>query len=189
MLLLSAIFGVSLGAGGSLLSAYTRLPAGPAIVLVGTGIFLVSMLFAPERGAVSRYYRERQFRQRMQDQETLLHVFLLISELNTEPSRAGDTPPDSVRRLQEIGYLEPQSTELPLQLTDAGLKRGQELWQSPRLWEIFMDEHAELVGHYSHFDRETLQNQLPPVMLKNLQTQLTQQESQALASLKEGPND
>ena len=64
MVLLSAAFGAISGAVGSVLSAlYRGAPTGPMIVLVATAIFVVSVLFAPERGVVARY-RSRRRRQR-----------------------------------------------------------------------------------------------------------------------------
>ncbi|MDJ0974448.1 MAG: metal ABC transporter permease [Planctomycetota bacterium] len=64
MVILSAIFGAVSGAGGSLLSAlYARAPTGPMIVLVATAIFIVSILFAPDRGILARY-RSRKRRRR-----------------------------------------------------------------------------------------------------------------------------
>ncbi|HYT95237.1 MAG TPA: iron chelate uptake ABC transporter family permease subunit [Gemmataceae bacterium] len=63
MLCLSAVFGLAASVIGILLSArYARLPAGPTIVLVGTTLFLASALFAPQRGGVARWLRQRWFR-------------------------------------------------------------------------------------------------------------------------------
>ncbi len=64
MVMLSAVFGAVSGAAGSVLSAlYRGAPTGPMIVLVATLIFVISLLFAPERGVIARY-RSRKARQR-----------------------------------------------------------------------------------------------------------------------------
>lgn len=56
MLYLSAGLGVLTGAIGTFLSAhYANLPAGPIIVLVGAGFFLVSAIIAPRRGLIARW--------------------------------------------------------------------------------------------------------------------------------------
>jgi manganese/zinc/iron transport system permease protein len=63
MVMISAFFGVAVGAIGTAISAtYSGLPAGPTIVLVGTALFLVSVLFAPRRGAVARALDQARFR-------------------------------------------------------------------------------------------------------------------------------
>jgi manganese/zinc/iron transport system permease protein len=60
MMPLSCGMGVIMGAVGTWLSAeYANLPAGPAIVLVGTGLFLVSALLAPRRGLIARWFQAR----------------------------------------------------------------------------------------------------------------------------------
>ncbi|SEJ84153.1 manganese/zinc/iron transport system permease protein [Deinococcus reticulitermitis] len=51
MLLISAVFGALSGVIGALISAsITNLPTGPVIVLVASGLLLLSLLFAPRRG-------------------------------------------------------------------------------------------------------------------------------------------
>ncbi|HEY0970702.1 MAG TPA: iron chelate uptake ABC transporter family permease subunit [Gemmatimonadales bacterium] len=61
MVLLSAAFGAASGMGGAVASAATRgLPTGPTIVLVATGFVLVSLLAAPRRGLLWKWWRRRQ---------------------------------------------------------------------------------------------------------------------------------
>jgi manganese/zinc/iron transport system permease protein len=61
MVFLSAAFGAASGVGGAVASASVRgLPTGPTIVLVATGFVLVSILFAPRRGLLHRWWRRRQ---------------------------------------------------------------------------------------------------------------------------------
>jgi ABC-type Mn2+/Zn2+ transport system permease subunit len=56
MLALAVFFGLATGAIGTLLSdRYEKLPAGPIIVLTGSGIFLVSMLLGTRRGIIARW--------------------------------------------------------------------------------------------------------------------------------------
>ncbi|WP_455389328.1 metal ABC transporter permease, partial [Petrachloros mirabilis] len=45
----SVIIGVSCSVGGVLLSAWWDVPSGPAIVLLSTMLFFVSVLFSPKR--------------------------------------------------------------------------------------------------------------------------------------------
>jgi manganese/zinc/iron transport system permease protein len=46
-------------------AAAPDLPTGPIIVLVATGAFTLSLLFAPLRGAVAGVIRQRRFRARI----------------------------------------------------------------------------------------------------------------------------
>ncbi|MCL4869865.1 MAG: metal ABC transporter permease [Anaerolineae bacterium] len=54
MLVASAIGGFS-GVAGVYLSYYINIASGPAVVLVATGIFILTFLFAPRRGLLWRY--------------------------------------------------------------------------------------------------------------------------------------
>ena len=75
MLVISAVFGLGIGALGTLASAqYSMLPAGPVIVLVGTAVFLFSLCFAPKRGIVARVLAERHFRTKTADQSLLRDI-------------------------------------------------------------------------------------------------------------------
>jgi len=49
MTMLSVVIGTLCGAGGVLLSAAFDLPSGPAIVLLTTAVFILSVLFSPKR--------------------------------------------------------------------------------------------------------------------------------------------
>lgn len=61
MLFLSALFGIVTGCIGTILSAmYANLPAGPIIVLVGSGLFLLSAIVAPRRGIIARWRTSKQ---------------------------------------------------------------------------------------------------------------------------------
>lgn len=61
MLLLAAAFGAFGGAGGALLSSLQRgLATGPLIVILLSAVFVVSLLFAPERGLLPAVRRRRE---------------------------------------------------------------------------------------------------------------------------------
>ena len=55
LLFIAGTFGLVTGLIGTIFSAmFAMLPAGPIIVLTGSVIFLISMLFGPRRGAIAR---------------------------------------------------------------------------------------------------------------------------------------
>jgi manganese/zinc/iron transport system permease protein len=73
MLALAALFGVTAGVAGTLVSANVeRLPAGPTIILTASGLFLLSLLLAPRRGALARWLAQRNFRLRLERGEVAL---------------------------------------------------------------------------------------------------------------------
>ncbi len=72
MVTLSALIGAASGAAGALISATTRgLATGPVVVLVATGVVLVSLLVAPGRGLVWQVLSSRRARARISDGRVL----------------------------------------------------------------------------------------------------------------------
>ncbi len=74
MILLSAILGGCSGVLGTILSALPSsqgLPTGPMIVMAATAVFVVSVLFAPRRGAVARVWRMLRTREKVQRENLL----------------------------------------------------------------------------------------------------------------------
>jgi manganese/zinc/iron transport system permease protein len=79
MVLLAGFFGAMAGLLGAVTSSQVaKLPTGPTIVLYMSGIVLLSLLLAPERGIVSRMRQRR--RQRVQFAAEALLVHLLNHE-------------------------------------------------------------------------------------------------------------
>ncbi len=77
MVLLASCIGAISGVAGSLASAYVpRLPTGPVIVVVSSGILIVSLLFAPQRGLVWALLRERAVAARIRRENLLKDLWL-----------------------------------------------------------------------------------------------------------------
>ncbi len=82
MVLLSGTFGALVGVLGAITSAQVaQLPTGPTIVLYMSGVVLVSLMIAPERGVVAQLRRRR--RQRVQFAAEVLTIHLLNHESGT----------------------------------------------------------------------------------------------------------
>jgi manganese/zinc/iron transport system permease protein len=70
MLLLSGLFGTAAGVTGTLMTiVHVRVPTGPAIILVASAVFLLSLLLAPRRGLIARAWRQRSLRAELQPPE------------------------------------------------------------------------------------------------------------------------
>ncbi|MGO4371361.1 metal ABC transporter permease [Paenibacillus sp. 2TAB19] len=75
MVILSGIFGAASGAIGTLFSAsVSNLPTGPVTVLAATVVFVLSILFGPQRGLVAkRLMRQRAKERFAQEREITIH--------------------------------------------------------------------------------------------------------------------
>ncbi len=72
MVALSALIGAASGAGGALVSAAQRgLATGPVVVLIATGVVLISLAIAPERGLLWQALAARRARARISDRRVL----------------------------------------------------------------------------------------------------------------------
>lgn len=65
MLLLAALLGVAAGVAGTALSTTSSVPAGPSVVAIAAGLFLLSLLFAPRRGVLARWAQARRDRREL----------------------------------------------------------------------------------------------------------------------------
>ena len=184
ILALSAGFGLATGALGTLATARFSLPSGPVIVLVGTTIFLGSMLFAPRRGLIARVWSDYGYRRKIADQSVLKILYETCEPSIPQliPVRFGDillkkawrhsTLSAVINRLKKKGYLSRDSQQAGILLTNAGLKRSSEVTRAHRLWELFLTEHAETAGNFADLDSESLDERLPRELIDELESKL-----------------
>lgn len=187
MLLLAALFGMFVGAVGTLLSSrYSHLPAGPIIVLVGTAVFLVSVLAAPRRGALARWLAQVRFRWLLAEQ-ALLRVLFDLAEPHLPERR-----PVSLTDLRQLKPWSPAQLRPLLstatraglvdavaadtwRLTEAGLRRAAHVAHNHRLWKLFLTEYADTAGSVIDLDAESLEARLPEDVRDELDARLRQQ--------------
>ncbi|HLV26945.1 MAG TPA: iron chelate uptake ABC transporter family permease subunit [Gemmatimonadales bacterium] len=78
MVLLSAVFGALSGLVGAIVSAVTPgIPTGPSIVLVATGVVVVSIALAPGRGLVWQAARHARNRRQLRTETVLTDLYAL----------------------------------------------------------------------------------------------------------------
>lgn len=117
MVSLSALFGALSGVLGAFFSStITHLPTGPTIVLVVSGIVVVSLFLAPNRGLLWRWLRNRRNAQQLKLDAVLLDVYALAAQhspmthphaeavLNVMNEMSAKTE-RSLERLSELGLV------------------------------------------------------------------------------------
>ncbi|MFP3359215.1 metal ABC transporter permease, partial [Planococcus sp. SIMBA_143] len=120
MVIVAGTIGALSGMLGTLLSSMAnRLPTGPVIVLAATAIFLISLIFAPNRGLVSKglkLYRIRKIVARetvlqtmydLSEEASITNNKLLFSkeELLSRRKMAVRKLDSNLKRLQKEGYV------------------------------------------------------------------------------------
>jgi len=178
MLLLAGGFGMAAGLLGT--KAGHGLPAGAAIVLTASTLFVLSLLFAPQRGVVARLKAEFKLRQRMA-REHLLRSLYELSE-----SQLPQLPRIPLQRVRDYRYWRSLDSLLnhaaetgmvvrhgqTLELTPFGFRRAAELTKAHRLWEMYLMQHANIAPDHVDRDADDVEHLLPEALLIELEQQL-----------------
>ena len=181
LLILSVCFGVASGLIGTQVSRHIP-AAGASIVLTAAGMFVLSILFAPQRGIVARVLAEWRLRKRIA-REHLLRALYELSE-PTLPEIA----PVPIQQLRERRYWGPRSMDRLLgwavdeelvrtrqdsaTLTNLGLRRAADLTKAHRLWELYLMRYADIAADHVDRDADETEHLLPEAVLLELEQTL-----------------
>ena len=181
---LSAAFGFATGVIGTTLS-YTleRLPAGPVIVLSGTALFLISMLFGVRRGVIAMVLEHRRFQHQWQERQLLRTIYDLLEAggfrrktlPQSELAQRRAWSPRQVERLVQAAaadgfVLAHESGQI--ELTPAGWQQAVEVTRGQRLWEAFLAEYPEQAGSVVKLATAPIADQLSAPVVEQLQSHL-----------------
>lgn len=175
MIMLASIFGILSGFFGSYISFLApTLPTGPWVVIVVSAIFAVSVLFAPQRGLISRYVRQLRHRRQIgedhllkamvlhgleRDGSAILYPTQQIAQFRSLPADQLKRP---LRRLISRRLIEQVGSMY--RLTDAGRTAGQRVIRLHRLWEVYLTRYLDLPGDHVHRDAEDMEHLITPEM-------------------------
>ena len=129
------IGGVSGYLGAVLSASAPAIPTGPIIVLVAASIFLLSLLFAPDRGVVAAILRRRRFQARVHRRQGLLALAA------QHPIREAYT----LRLLRREGLVRADGVPTP-----AGRAQAAKITRDERRWEVAREIYQDtgLTGRY-----------------------------------------
>lgn len=141
LVLFAGLFGAVSGLSGAVISSLVpRLPTGPTIVLCMTGLMILSLLFAPNRGLAAEWVRRWRQKGRLESANVLADLYRLASQ-HPDPATAphslkvlramstGAGVLRALKRLRERGLVlrEPDGR---WRLTADGVARARELVES-----------------------------------------------------------
>lgn len=178
MLVLAGGLGIASGVLGTKLGR--GLPAGAVIVLTAASFFVLSLLFAPRRGVLSRLLAEYRLHRRVEHEHLLRSLYELC-----EPS----LPELSMLKLETIREYrywramestltvafeagEVQKSGDTVQLTSLGLRRAAKLTKAHRLWEMYMMQHVGIASDHVDRGADDVEHLLPEGLLVELEEQL-----------------
>jgi ABC-type Mn2+/Zn2+ transport system permease subunit/Mn-dependent DtxR family transcriptional regulator len=167
--MLSAIFGM-------VVAVWLNTPPGPAMALVATFFYLMTVVLAPRRGMVAKARYRRQRRQLTEREDILKRIF--------RQSQGGQLPQPSLIReqldmsmsvwnrqlktLRSKGLVEGEA----LVLTDSGRLMALRLVRAHRLWETYLNQEVGLSADQIHAEAERLEHLLTDEMLERVDREL-----------------
>lgn len=175
MLIISGAFGASAALIGSIISYMApRMPTGPWMVVAASTLLFFSMIFAPNYGAMSRYYRHRAQSRRI-DEDHLVKTIWMMHESNTEkpgftlaqmaewrptaPSKLEDT----MKRLIARGWVKPEDGNVNhWRLAKEGRDEARRLVRVHRLWETYLTELLAIANDHVHEDADSMEHIITP---------------------------
>lgn len=190
--LAAVIGGVSCAGGVVLSSSFPRLAAGAVIVLTGSVLFLVSLVFGKERGLFPRWRSQRQFEQRIGRSDLLRACYELLEPIlgseettqesltkfeidNLELSAMRQWPSGRFHGLVSTavreGLLVSTSTD-GYQLTLRGAEEARDAVRRHRLWEIYLLTQTDLDPRLVDRGADGIEHVLDPDQLAELERRL-----------------
>jgi manganese/zinc/iron transport system permease protein len=180
MLFLAALLSAISAIGGALVSyLYSNMPTGPWIVLILSILAVFSFLFAPQKGIVARYFKQRKHKQRFTE-ENILKTFYHLGETNKNFYQY-----HSVEEMQQKRFYEPKSLQKALkrlkqqgyvvcdkqawQLSTEGFERGRRITKLHRLWEVYLTQYLNISPDHVHDDAETMEHIITPELEQTLE--------------------
>lgn len=159
VLLLAALFGAASGLLGNYLSVLANMPTGPMIVLVGTSISLLSLLFAPARGVVFRLWRIWAFRLRCVEENMLKRLWKKGPLSPQQPLVAQI----ALWRLKREGWVNSK-----LELTSDGWQKAASIVRLHRLFELYLTEELGFQAEKVHRTAEEMEHIITSEMEERL---------------------
>ncbi|WP_437187026.1 iron chelate uptake ABC transporter family permease subunit [Planctomicrobium sp. SH668] len=198
---IAALIGALSAALGTLLSAMApKLAAGAVIVLSGSFLFAISLVFGTKRGLLWRWWEQRRLKQRIGRMDLLRTAYELIemsspghdvSEhqlLQFRLSRqqllaARSWSSTQLERLLLSGVLDGklnQHADLTFSLTPDGAALARRAVRNHRLWELYLINYADVAPSQADYDADRIEHVLGPQLILELELRLAEQDGSRL---------
>lgn len=172
---LSAVIGLFAAVLGLLLAIIFDTTPGPAIAVTATLFYLVAVFFAPERGLVFRFFRNRKLKHRIKLEDGLKEAYRLqqLGELTVD-SLAGKlgTSPTSLQKIVQLLRTKGLLEKGDLKLTSIGVGEAEKLVRAHRLWETYLVTKIGLNNEQIHEEAERYEHLLPEALLDAVDQEL-----------------
>ncbi len=186
MFLASAAIGAASGWLGAVASAlFSRLPSGPMIVLVGAALFGLSFVFGPARGLLVRA-RRRAALNRSVDRQRLLGALHGSDPAGLAADAVARGLGWTRRELDRAagraaGLVEREAGRL--RLTPHGADEAARVIRQHRLWELYLETHADVAPGRVDRGADAIADVLEPEVVAELESLLDRESAASPAPL------
>ena len=183
MLILSGIIG-AISAIISTQVSYLApaMPTGPWMVVSLSGLFIISLLFAPQKGLIKKHLDHKQLKQKVAEENVLRTLYKLVERNNIDQQDFNhadiqalrSVPNDQLQKTLKLLCKKSliESSARGFRLTQYGLEIATQLTRRHRLWENYLNEQAELTPEQVHKQAERIEHILTDVQEQQLQEEL-----------------
>ena len=176
VLVIAGVIGMLSAIIGMVVAVWLNTPPGPAMALVATFIYLLTVVFAPRKGMVAKAYYRFQRRQLTIREDILKRVF-------RQNQKHGEADPARIRKELELGLgawkrqlgnlrTKGLMDKKELLLTDAGKLLALRMVRAHRLWETYLNQEVGLTPEQIHDEAERLEHLLTEEMLDRVDAEL-----------------
>ncbi len=185
VLIYSALIGIATAALGAFFSFLgNNLPTGPFMVLAGAAVFTVAFLFSPRQGWITRLWRQRSQRERIERENMLKAMYhhaerrefgeegislLELAERRREPLEVERQNADKLVR-ERLATLTDDGTML--HFTPEGWRRACAVVRNHRLWELYLTNVMQYGADHVHDDAEKIEHVLGEDTVRQLERRL-----------------
>ena len=178
------IGGLAAGVGVMLSALFSKLPAGPVVVLAGTVCFAFSMCLGTRRGLLIKALRHVRLQHRIR-MHHLLRALFEAQEQGGGEADASFIPWDTLLRRRSwqagelkrcvriawaAGYIYREGDRYRLSAT--GLEEASRVVRNHRLWELYLIHYADIAPSHVDRDADQIEHILGPEVIRELETML-----------------
>ncbi|MCL4147346.1 UNVERIFIED_CONTAM: hypothetical protein GTU68_048987 [Idotea baltica] len=179
LLLFAALFGMMASVFGAFVSfTAPSMPTGPWIIIGLTIIGILSILFAPHKGVVYKYFQRLKHRSKIIE-ENILKVFYHLGEAKTDfknerslteilnrRSFAIKQLEDGIMKLIRKGLLQKQTGSYAL--TEKGFDASERIIRLHRMWELYLTKYLKVAPDHVHETADAIEHFLEDDMEEEL---------------------
>ena len=169
LLALAALFGaLSASLGAQISYVAPAMPTGPWIVVSLSLLFFISFVFAPRQGLIKRHLEDRALKQRVLQENILRTLYKLLERSHfqrngfslAEITELRSLPATELRNnmahMVRRGWVDQNKQQYAL--TEKGLLEAVKLTRRHRLWESYLNQHADMTSDQVHQQAERIEH-------------------------------